>query len=235
MPTYNTGAFDLNEGDQVDFQSDADGNLKVAVTGSSALPTGAATAARQDTLAALFPARSLSIPVGAQTYAAAFSGYAAYATPTDLFSLIGSATKTVAVINMSFGIQSTASALQTLDLIRRSAANTGGTATTLTAALHDSTQAAATAVAKIWTAAPALGASAGILKSIVAASTTLALGPTLLGTNFTNWNAPSPLSADDFRRPIILRGVAESLNLNYRGAALTAGFVACGFVEWIEF
>jgi hypothetical protein len=181
------------------------------------------------------PPRSMAIPENAQTYSAAFSSYAAYATPTDLMTLTGSATKTVAVTGFAIGIQSTASALQTLDLIRRSAASTGGTATTLTPVLYDSEQAAATAVAKIWTAAPSLGASAGTLKTIVAASSTLTIGPTMLGLNFTNNTLQSPQISGDFRRPVILRGAAESINLNYKGAALTAGFAACGFIEWIEF
>jgi hypothetical protein len=43
------------------------------------------------------PPRSMAIPENAQTYSAAFSSYAAYATPTDLMTLTGSATKTVAV------------------------------------------------------------------------------------------------------------------------------------------
>lgn len=176
-----------------------------------------------------------SAPTGAATYSAAFSAYAAYATPTDLVTLTGSDTKTVVVTSFVIGIQSTASALQTLDLLRRSTASTGGTATTLTAALYDSTQDAATAVAKIWTAAPTLGDSAGLLKTIVAASSTLSLGPTLLGINFTNNTLLTPQLANDFRRPIILRGAAESINLNYKGAALTAGFAACGFIEWTEF
>jgi hypothetical protein len=90
-------------------------------------------------------------------------------------------------------------------------------------------------VAKIWTAAPSLGASAGTLKTIVAASSTLTIGPTMLGLNFTNNTLQSPQLSGDFRRPVILRGTAESLNLNYKGAALTAGFAACGFIEWIEF
>lgn len=183
----------------------------------------------------VMPSRSLSIPVNAPTYAAAFSEYAAYATPTDLFTIIGSATKTVAVLDFAIGIQSTASAIQKVDLLRRSTASTGGTPTVLTAVPHDSAQAAATAVAEIFTAAPTLGTSAGIIKSIYAASSTLAIGPTLLNLNFTNYNAPSPQFADDFRRPPILRGAGESLCFNYRGAALTAGFLACGFVVWTEY
>jgi hypothetical protein len=184
----------------------------------------------------IFSPRPLIIPANAETYSAPFSGYAAYATPTDLFSILGSATKTIAIINFAICIQSTAAALQTLDIIRRSTASTGGTETVLTPTLYDTDQDAATAVAKTWTTAPgALGASAGIVKTVLGSSSTLTTGPTVIGINYTNHNAPSPLSADDLRRPIILRGVAESLNFNYRGAALTAGFLASGFVEWIEF
>src|SRR5688572_20675474 len=108
MPTYNTGALDLDEGDQPDFQADSAGNLKVVLGAAGTLPTGAATAAKQDSeIALLTLMRSAAlIPAGSPTYAAAGSGYAGYATPADLITISGSATKTVVVTNLAIFIQS---------------------------------------------------------------------------------------------------------------------------------
>lgn len=179
---------------------------------------------------AKFPVSNMAgVAAGNATYRASGVGYAAYATPTDMIALTGSATKTVAIVNFGLQIQSTAAALQTLYFIKRSAANTGGTASNPTAFALDSTNAAATAVVNLYSAAPAgLGAAVGTVLPLQFSSSTLttAGAQTSLGT---------ATSLIDLRQAVILRGVAESLVLNYNGAALTAGFAATWFFEWIEY
>lgn len=172
---------------------------------------------------------------GGATYAAQFSAYAAYATPTDLFCIHGSATKTVAVLNLYVAIQSTAAALQTVDIVKRSTATTGGTPTDRPFIAYDSAQTAATATATTYGAAPTTGSVVGIVKTSIATSSTLTTGPTPLGLNWTNYNVPSPINSTEIRRPVTLRGVAQALCINYRGAALTAGFAASGFAEVVEY
>lgn len=173
---------------------------------------------------------SSGVGSGNATYRASGTAYAAYATPTDLIVISGSASKTVLVTGISIQIQSTAAALQTLYYVKRSTANTGGTATAQTALPLDSADATATAVVSLYTAAPTTGTPVGnyaILQVVSAIATGAPTGINPLSS--------SASMVTDLRQGVILHGAGESLCLNYAGAALTTGFTATWFVEWIEF
>lgn len=175
---------------------------------------------------------------GMATYVATTTGYTAYATPQDMLSIFGSATKTVAVTRFLLFANATAGALTNFQFIRRSAANSGGTPTALTIIKNDSGNAAATAAPVVYGAAPTPGASAGVFSyvSVTIAATTAA--PTPIGPmSASALNGPLGFSTAllDLRQPIILRGVAEGITLNFVGAALPTGFTANAFVEWVEY
>lgn len=163
------------------------------------------------------------------TYSAFGTAYAGYATPTDLMVLKGSATKIVRVFTFTMWLAATASTLQEAFFIKRSAANTGGTASQPTVNKPDSNDPAATAVLDLYSAIPAsLGAGVTLVsqKSLI---TTLTAAPTAFGvTNGFN------ISAIATGKPITLRGVSESLAFNWGGAALPAGFVANYIATWTE-
>ncbi len=161
------------------------------------------------------------------TYRAVGTGYAAYATPTDMLVIRGSASKTVIVTALSMQIQSTAAALQTIYFVKRSTANTGGTATQPTPIPLDSANAAATAVVDLYTAAPTTGTLVGNILIVLASSSGLTAGGAAVSPNTAS-------TIVDLRQPIVLRGIEESLGFNYNGAALTTGFVATWYAEWIE-
>lgn len=171
------------------------------------------------------------VGAGNPTYRATVTGYGGYATPTDLINIAGSASKTVIVTGITLQIQSTAAALQTLYFIKRSTANTGGTPTSLTAIPLDSTNAAATAVLSTYAAAPTLGSAVGNVLILQAASVVATAAPAGAGLN--NLVATS-VSASDLRQGVVLRGVAESLSVNYNGGALTVGLAITAIIEWIE-
>lgn len=164
---------------------------------------------------------------GSPTYRASGVGYTAYATPTDLITITGSASKTVIVTSISIQIQTTAAALQTLYFVKRSTANTGGTASQPTTFPLDSTNGAATAVVNLYSAAPTTGALVGNVVISQSSSSVL----TAAGAAVVNGTASS---LTDLRQGIILRGTGEVFALNYNGAALTSGFTATWYVEWIE-
>lgn len=170
------------------------------------------------------------LPAGAHTYRSCGDAYAAYATPTDMLSIFGSETKRVAITSLVLGLQSTAAALQTIDFVKRSTANSGGTPTAQTAVKLNSSSPAATAVVNIYGAAPTTGDSAGIVFISKVSSSTLTGGAnnTLMGTQF-------PVSIVTPNSPIILNGAAQGLCINYRGAALTGGFAMSWNMEWVEF
>lgn len=199
-----------------------------------------ATAPDGTSISALLDAMGLTnstngAPAGSATYCASASGYAAYATPTDIVCITGSASKIVIVTGLKLLMQSTAAALQTISVIKRSVANTGGTPTALTAIPYDSANAAATAVVNTYASAPSLGAAVGTIRVAQLLSGTLTAAPGAFATDASSGGPLFALSTGDYKGPIILRGAAESLCLNYGGAALTAGFTSIVGVEWVEF
>lgn len=168
------------------------------------------------------------------TYVSSASGYTAYATPQDMLTISGSATKIVRVINMRLLMQSTTGTLITLFFLKRSTANTGGTATNPTGIPLDSASAAATAVLNLYTAAPTPGTSLGTInyQQLLTAATTAAPSVFQLVALASLLNAQQTPNA--FMQPLTLRGVAQSLCINFAGAALPAGSTFGYEVTWTE-
>lgn len=128
---------------------------------------------------------------------------------TDFWQLYGSSSKTMKVQKIfvcSNSIDNQVSTLfNTVLLIKRSTANSGGTSATPTIIPLDSNNASATAVVKTYSANPTLGTAVGTLW-------------TLFRFSYNN-NAPADCSAcifdaEQFGQPIVLRGTSEGICLN---------------------
>lgn len=206
---------------------------------ASALPTGAATAANQTatqkTIGSTVADRTMPIGGGGfssqlSSYRYTANGYTAYTTPTDLFCLSGSASKTVYVTMFGQAGNATAATLETTYFIKRSAANTGGTSTTPTPVSIDSTNAAATAVMTVYTAAPSLGTAVGTL-AIVTFNFAALTAP---GTFSNIYTFATTEGLNTYQQPITLRGTSESLCANFNGAAWPLGGTDLITVEWTE-
>jgi hypothetical protein len=229
------------------------GGKAVAVSAASLpLPSGASTEATLAAQSAKLPASlgiktaaaSLSVapasdskylivnmggvPSGNATYRMSVTNYGGYTTPTDMLTIRGSATKTVVVTSVTIQTQTTVAALQTYYFVKRSTANTGGTATQPTLFPLDSNSAAATAVVDLYSSAPTTGTLAG--------NVTIALGVSAVPTA-----APQTISIGtassmvDLRQGLTLRGTGESLSINNAGAALGGGYSATIIVELVEY
>lgn len=167
---------------------------------------------------------------GSDSYFGYGTGYAAYATPTDMLTISGSATKIIRITNALMRIGTTAGALQKLFFVKRTAVNTGGTATQPAASKLDSASVPATAVLNLYSAAPAgLGAGTTISESPVV-TTVLTAAPAV----FQLISAIPQPGAQTLHTPVTLRGAAESLCLNWAGAALPGGFTATWEILWTE-
>jgi hypothetical protein len=106
------------------------------------------------------------VDTGKATYATTAVAFAYAASGTDIFTITGSATKTIRILRISVTGTQTTGAMRDVLLIKRSAANTGGTSATPTIAPYDSNSSAATAVVRNYTANPsALGASVGTIRA----------------------------------------------------------------------
>lgn len=203
-----------------------------AVKGSST----AAVAADKALVVAVSPNNTVSIITGSNTlsvatidgvkatYSSVVVGFAAAATPTDVFTIIGSATKTIRVTRIAFIASQTLAAQRDISIIKRSAANTGGTSTVLTNIPHDSTSSAATAVVRSYTANPTgLGAAVGTIRSrkvFVAA---------------TGGNSDEFIVEFGIRNSqgIVLRGVAETLSVNLNSVTSGGNSITIS-IEWTE-
>lgn len=149
------------------------------------------------------------------------------ATATDVFTITGSATKTVRILRVQLTGQATAAANVVIALAKRSAANTGGTSAAITAVPHDSTDAAATATVLNYSVNPAgLGALVdNPRRQLLAlpASSSPAFGATPVVWEFTTRNG----------KGIVLRGIAQVLAINLLGQTVTGGSMGVD-IEWTE-
>jgi hypothetical protein len=164
-----------------------------------------------------------------QTYSIGIDDYAPYATPTDIFLLQGSATRTIKITKIRISGASTAASSMDLYLLKRTADNTAGTRASQAADVvkHDTLDDAATAVPYLYSVIP----------------TSLGAGKTFRTKArhyFSRLGAAD--QSDEFivdfdihrSKPIILRGVAEQLAINLGGAAVPSGLILYINVEWVE-
>lgn len=171
---------------------------------------------------------ALSIPVVVSqdpTYGASAVAFVSAASATDVFTITGSASKTIRVHKIKVsGTTTSGSAIKfTASLVKRSTANTGGTSVTATIAPYDSTQAAATAVVRHYTANPsALGTSVGVLRA-----ESLAVTASGLTGGVIEWDLR------ESGQSVVLRGTTELLCVNFNAATIT-GPVFSISIEWSE-
>ena len=159
------------------------------------------------------------------TYSATVNGLALAATATDIFTLTGSATKTIRITKVSFNALQTTAAQVAVVLLRRSTANTVGTSTAPTATAYDSTNVAATATALAYTANPTTGTLAGNLftqRVFVPGAATASDAQGLM------------LSYGDFgQQGLVLRGIAQVFAVNLAGVSVVGGSANVS-IEWNE-
>lgn len=159
----------------------------------------------------------------APTYGVAGVAITPAANPTDVVVLSGSATKTIRVKNITVSGFATTAGSMDVSIVKRTAANTGGTATNPTIGLFDSGDGTASATISQYSANPtALGAGVSIDNKKL----NLGLAGAAGNVNFEYCNRND--------KPIILRGAAQSLAINLNGQAVPAGGALSYSIEWEE-
>jgi hypothetical protein len=170
------------------------------------------------------PESSLPVVIAESlTYSAAVNNFLSAASATDIFNIIGSASKTIRIhrIRISGSTTSGSPIKVGMKLIKRSALNTGGTRIASTMVPHDSTSPAATANVGHYTANPtALGSSVGNIRSMHVAF------------NQAGITGGEPIF--DFKnQPIILRNATEQLCINFNSTTISGALISI-YVEWSE-
>ncbi len=159
------------------------------------------------------------------TYSACASGLVAVATPTDIFTISGSSTKTIRITRLGLSATQNTSSVRDVFIIKRSSANSGGTATNPAAVPHDSGSAAATAVVTAYTANPSLGNTVGTIR---------AMKVDIEATNLVGASDHVELRfGEGPSQCVILRGTAESLCVNLNSITSSNSSFDI-YVEWSE-
>lgn len=156
------------------------------------------------------------------TYAASKTGLVVAALATDIAVLSGNATTVVLVSDVTLSCTQTTAGVVDVQLVKRSTANTAGTATASTSTPLDSNNAAAVSSVLTYTANPTTGTLVGQVdaaKVLVGAPATAAAGAYV-------WKPA-------LGQTVTLRGTAQQLAVNLNGVTVTGG--ACNVTfRWIE-
>lgn len=174
------------------------------------------------------PDGSLQVPAVKASYLAYTTSFTPGATPTDIFTITGSASKLIRVLSMFISVVQTTSGVNLWQIVKRSTANSGGTSAAVAQIRSDQNDAAATATVLQYTANPTLGSTVGSvwtghISSPALASVSL---PAIIGA-FVYFT-------EDLGKPIILRSTSDVLAWNFGGVALPAGLSVRAGVRWTE-
>lgn len=222
-----TGAWFNNSGTQVQGASDSSGNQIVNAQGKANSAVQSFSIGTSNPLQTDLRGAQLTVPLDGMraTYSASF-GISPATTATDVFTIGGSGSKTVRILQVEAWPSETTAALKQLFLLIRSSANSGGTSSAGTAVPFDSNSPAATAPVTIYSANPtSLGTLVGNIRS-----SNMNVGP---GTT----TDPETLVRWDFGnnsgQAVVLRGSSQFLALNLNSVTFTGGSIYVS-VTWTE-
>jgi len=169
------------------------------------------------------PVSSMRTAPVKETYSASVNALVAAALATDIFTITGSATKTIKITKIQIDGTATGAAVAPVLLLKRSTANTAGTSTAPTKVPLDSNFAAATATVLAYTANPTVGTLVGAIRQ----------EKVLISTATTNGETVLMQFGDLTGSPIVLRGITQVIAFNLNGVTY-AGNSFNMFVEWTE-
>jgi hypothetical protein len=156
------------------------------------------------------------------TYRATSGSFTPAASATDIFTITGVASKTIMITKIIFSATQTTGGTFNVSLIKRSTANTSGTAQDMTAVPLDASDAAAGSTVRYYTANPTLGTTIASIETVPIFCSATTAQPEKYEFNF-----------GENGKPVILNSAAQSLSLNFGGVTMTGG--ACFVtIEWTE-
>lgn len=213
-------------------QQDGDGRTVTAgydpTTHQPAMPQAGPATTDPSTGAIYAPVGDAPLDGYKASYSAAVQGLASAASATDIFTLTGSATKTVRITHLEVSGIATTILDTSVEAIVRTTADTGGTGVAVTAVAHDQNSPAATAVVTKYTANPTI--NDGTPKPIRSEKVLFNLAAPTAGSE------SGRLMLDFGTRPsqaIVLRGVVQQLAINLNGVTIAGPSIDIS-VEWTE-
>lgn len=172
-------------------------------------------------------AENTNVPPIKASFFASISGLVVANAGTDFFTITGADGRRITVNRiMVSGIAGTAAAVP-LTVVKRSAANTGGTSTSPTAVPSDSAfPSSASAVVRAYTVNPSgLGTAVGTVSAarIILSTASASVGSTPIEFNFERM----------YHRPVVLNGSSEVLALNFGGSTVASNALDL-MIAWTE-
>jgi hypothetical protein len=197
-------------------------NSPVAVKAAST----AAVAADKALVVAISPNSGVK-PYQRTTYTVGVSNFGIAGAPTDVALISGSASTVVRITHVLISVTSTTAVVIPVTLVKRSAANTGGSSGIGAITPLDSNDAASTASNLFYATNPtALGAAVGTM--VRAAKYFCEVATPTSAAEVLDW----PLGNND-AKPVVLRGTAQTLCVNFGGVTIAGGTVTIVF-EYTE-
>jgi hypothetical protein len=167
-------------------------------------------------------------PSGLATYSAFAGPITSPASATDVFIINGAAAKIIKVWRIWVTTIQTTAGVNSWAILKRSTANTGGTAVATTKVPLDSSDAAASALVQHYTANPTTGTLVG----------NVWLGRVASPATATTGFAKELGTMVDFSilcgKPVVLSSAAEGLALNFLGVSPPTGMASICGVQWTE-
>lgn len=151
------------------------------------------------------------------SYSAAITGLVPASAATDIFTITGSASKTVYISKVIVTCTETTAATIDVQLLTRSSADTSGTSTAPTLVAHDpNNQGSASSTVKAYTVNPTTGSLVGVIGSYKMDCPTAAAGASqdLVLETFG-------ISAD----MLVLRGINQVFAVNLNGQTVAGGSI----------
>jgi hypothetical protein len=143
----------------------------------------------------------------------------------DIALIAGASGKVITVTRVEVSLSTSGTAaLETVQLIKRSTADTGGTPVAMTAVPHDKLFPPAAATVSNYTAAPTLGAAVGSIRGVQFNDQSAAL-PGAASWLWTFGDRPGA-------RAFVLRGAQDQLCINLGGVVATQTAIVS--IEWTE-
>lgn len=163
-----------------------------------------------------------------RTYAASWAAFTPAATPTNILSITGSATKTIRILRIGISATQTTAGIINVQLNKLSSALTGGTPVAPTGIVpFDSASPAATATPRTYSAnTTGGGAVVGFIKNVkltVPVVAVLGAAQNEYVFDFTK----------NYSQDVVIRGTSEVVSLTLLGVTLTGGSISI-WVEWTE-
>lgn len=163
----------------------------------------------------------------AQTYRAAIPLTALASSPVDVFTVTGSASKTIYIKSITVqGTQTFPPTNQPIYLVKRSAANSGGTSTTPTKVALDSSNGTAAATVRAYTANATSSTGALTIGQRIMQYATV--GAPVASLPAIRWDF-----GDGLNQYVVLRGTSQVLSVNLNAQTVTGGNLTAE-IEWME-